>query len=130
MYSGIHSCCCCCFYITSHSPVCGHMTGSSHSGGAKCPRVKKTNKPNVLQEYIIDDVIHASARKMENCEFWSQPTTCQVHTCTYVSLLAPKNPDYTIAPQKEYHVYCTRGTYYYPYARETQLSYTTYTQTK
>ena len=45
---------------------------------------------------------------------------CQVHTGSYVSLLAPgKSRLYRLPPNKDYHVYSTLSTYHYRYARQT-----------
>ena len=47
---------------------------------------------------------------------------CQVHSGAYVSLLAPGKTDYNrLPPRKDYHVYITRSTYHYAYARQTQV---------
>ena len=48
---------------------------------------------------------------------------CQVHTGTYVSLLAPEKTRLHRLPlRKDYHVYITCGTYHYAYARQIQLN--------
>ena len=47
---------------------------------------------------------------------------CQVHTGTYVPLLAPeKTRLHRLPPRKDHHVCSTRGTYHYAYARQTQI---------
>ena len=48
---------------------------------------------------------------------------CQVHTGTYVALLAPEKTDYTARHPVDYHVHITRGIYHYAYARQTQVNW-------
>ena len=56
---------------------------------------------------------------------------CQVHTGAYVSLLAPgKNRLYRLPPEKDYHVYITRGIYHYAYAQQTQVNWKKETKNK
>ena len=57
-------CCCCCSHVNSHNQLCGHRTGSSHSGAEEYPREKNTNKPKVVHAYITADAFHASARNI------------------------------------------------------------------
>ena len=52
---------------------------------------------------------------------------CQVYTGTYVALLAPDKKErlHRLPPRKyyQYHVYITRGTYSYAYARHAQVNW-------
>ena len=47
-----------------NNQVPGHRTGSSHSGVEKYPRERTQTKPQGIHAYVIDDAIHASARKI------------------------------------------------------------------
>ena len=93
-------CCCCCSHDNSRNQVRGHRTGSCHSGVEEHPREKQ--KTNVVHAYVIADAMHASARKRK--KIVSQPMLCQVHTCTYVSPLAPENPTTQLATKKHTRV--------------------------
>ena len=58
---------------------------------------------------------------------------CQVHTGAYVSLLVPGETYYQVyrlPPKKDYHVYITRKTYHYAYARPTQVNWEKETNNK
>ena len=64
-------------------------------------------------------------QKRTKIEIGSQPTMCQVHTDAYISLLVPGKIDYLVnhlPPRKDYHVYITRSTYCYVYARQTRVN--------
>ena len=52
-------------------------------------------------------------------EIGSQPTMCQLHTGTYVSLLAPERSTLPLVTQERLsRVHCTQ----YTYARQTQVN--------
>ena len=57
----------------------------------------------MVHAYITVDAIHASARKIQGkkSEIGSQPTTCQVHTGTYVSIPAPERDEGRETPSKK-----------------------------
>ena len=82
------SSCCCCSHINSHNQVCGHRTGSSHSGAEEYPRwythISQLTQLMPPQETYITEI-------------GSQSTMCQIHTGAYVSLLAPGETDYYTA---------------------------------
>ena len=83
-------CCSCCSHINSHNQARGHRTGSSYSGVEEYPKNKTRTKPKAVRAYIKADAILAPARKIQESEIGSRPTMCQVHTGTYVALLAPE----------------------------------------
>ena len=57
----------------------------------------KQTKSGTRIVYIIADAMLASARKYKKSEIGSQPTMWQVHTDTYLSLLAPEKPTTPLA---------------------------------
>ena len=54
---------CCWSHIISHTQVCGHRTGSSHSRGEEYPR-ENDGQPEVVRAYITADSVDSSTKNI------------------------------------------------------------------
>ena len=84
---------CCCSHINSHNQVCGHRTGSSHSGADEYPR-ENTHNPRWCTHILQ---LTQFMQRPETCksEIGSQSTMCQVNADAYVSFLTPGETKYS-----------------------------------
>ena len=73
----------------------GHRTGSSNSGTEEYPREKARTNQRWYTHNISQLTQFMPPPETYKSEIGSQSTMCQVHTGTYVSLLAPGKTDYT-----------------------------------
>ena len=124
-------CCCCCSHINSHNQVRDHRTGSSHSRAEEYPREKmQTNQRwfthvSRLTQFMPSPETYKK-RNRESAYDVPGPYWTMVHTSHYPRLEKPTV--YRLPPKKDYHVYITRSTYHYAYARQTQVNWKTKTK--
>ena len=94
----------CCPHINSHNQVRGHRTGSSHSGAEEYPR-EETQTNYRWYTHISQLTQFMPPPETFKSEIGSQPTTCQVHTGAYVSLLASGKTGYTACHSRKTTTY-------------------------
>ena len=121
MFFVIHNSCCC-SDINWHNQVRGHRTGSSRSGAEEYPweKTQTYQRWYTPMSQLTQFMPSPEKYKMRNRE--SAYDVPGPYWCIRLTTGAWKNRLHRLPPRKDYHVYITRGTYHYAYARQTQVN--------